>query len=104
MQPMPHTAIVTGGGRGIGASIALALARKGIQVAVVARTAKERHRTVNAVEAAGGKAVAVVADLSAPDTVEKVLVETKQRLGAPDILVNNAGLAESAPLARTDDG
>jgi NAD(P)-dependent dehydrogenase (short-subunit alcohol dehydrogenase family) len=103
MQPMPHTAIVTGGGRGIGAGIAVALARRGIQVAVVARTGRELQRTVNAVEAVGGKAVAVVADLSAPDSVEKVLVETRQRLGAPDILVNNAGMAESAPLARTDD-
>jgi NAD(P)-dependent dehydrogenase (short-subunit alcohol dehydrogenase family) len=104
MQPMPHTAIVTGGGRGIGAGIAMALARRGIQVAVVARTAKELQRTVNAVEAAGGKAISIPADLSAPDSVEKVLVETRQRLGAPDILVNNAGMAESAPLARTDDG
>jgi NAD(P)-dependent dehydrogenase (short-subunit alcohol dehydrogenase family) len=104
MQPMPHTAIVTGGGRGIGAGIAMALARRGIQVAVVARTPKELQRTVNAVEAAGGKAIAIPADLSAPDSVEKVLVETRQRLGAPDILVNNAGMAESAPLARTDDG
>jgi NAD(P)-dependent dehydrogenase (short-subunit alcohol dehydrogenase family) len=104
MQPVTHTAIITGGGRGIGASIAVALARRGIQVAVIARTARELQRSVNAVEAVGGKAIAVQADLSAPDSVEKVLVETRQRLGHPDILVNNAGMAESAPLARTDDG
>jgi NAD(P)-dependent dehydrogenase (short-subunit alcohol dehydrogenase family) len=104
MQPVTHTAFVTGGGRGIGAGIAVALAKRGIQVAVIARTARELQRTVNAVEATGGKAIAVVADLCAPDSVEKVLVETRQRLGHPDILVNNAGMAESAPLARTDDG
>jgi NAD(P)-dependent dehydrogenase (short-subunit alcohol dehydrogenase family) len=103
MQPVTRTAIVTGGGRGIGAAIAVALARRGIQVAVTARTARELQRTVNAVEAAGGKAIAIPADLAAPDSVEKVLVETRQRLGAADILVNNAGMAESAALARTDD-
>jgi NAD(P)-dependent dehydrogenase (short-subunit alcohol dehydrogenase family) len=103
MHSVTHTAIVTGGGRGIGAAIAVALARRGIQVAVISRTARELQRTVNQVEAAGGKAVAIAADLCAPDSVEKVLVETRQRLGAPDILVNNAGMAESAPLARTDD-
>ena len=103
MQSVTHTAIVTGGGRGIGAAIAVGLARRGIQVAVVSRTARELQRTVNAVEAVGGKAVAIPSDLTAPDSVERVLVETRQRLGAPDILVNNAGLAESAPLARTDD-
>ena len=103
MQPATHTAIVTGGGRGIGAAIAVALARKGIQVAVTARTARELQRTVNAVEALGGRAIAITADLAAPDSVEKVLVETRQRLGAADILVNNAGMSETAALARTDD-
>jgi 3-hydroxybutyrate dehydrogenase len=103
MLPATHTAIVTGGGRGIGAAIAVALGRKGIQVAVTARTARELQRTVDAIEAAGGRAIAICADLCAPDSVEKVLVETRQRLGAADILVNNAGMSESAPLARTDD-
>jgi NAD(P)-dependent dehydrogenase (short-subunit alcohol dehydrogenase family) len=103
MQPVTHTAIVTGGGRGIGAAIAVALARRGIHVAVISRTVRELQRTVNQVEGLGGKAVAIAADLCAPDSVEKVLVETRQRLGTPDILVNNAGMAESAPLSRTDD-
>jgi NAD(P)-dependent dehydrogenase (short-subunit alcohol dehydrogenase family) len=103
MQPVTRTAIVTGGGRGIGAAIAVALARRGIQVAAISRTARELQRTVNQVEAVGGKAIAITADLCAPDSVEKVLVETRQRLGAPDILINNAGVAESAALSRTDD-
>src|SRR3954468_22352010 len=103
MQSVTHTAIVTGGGRGIGAAIAMTLARRGVQVAVISRTARELQRTVNAVEAVGGKAIAIAADLCAPHSVEKVLVETRQRLGAPDILINNAGMAESAPLSRTDD-
>jgi NAD(P)-dependent dehydrogenase (short-subunit alcohol dehydrogenase family) len=103
MQSVTRTAIVTGGGRGIGAAIAVALARRGVRVAVTARTLRELERTVNAVEAVGGTAIAIPADLAAPDSVEKVLVETRQRLGAADILVNNAGMTELAPLARTDD-
>ena len=50
MKPVTRTAIVTGGGRGIGAAIAVALARRGIQVAVISRTTRELQRTVNQVE------------------------------------------------------
>jgi NAD(P)-dependent dehydrogenase (short-subunit alcohol dehydrogenase family) len=103
MRGLTRTAIVTGGGRGIGAAIAVALARKGIQVAVTARSARELQRTVNACEAAGGKAVALPADLAEPAEVERLMVEAAQKLGPPDILINNAGVAESAALARTDD-
>ena len=65
MQSVTHTAVVTGGSRGIGAAIAVALARRGIQVAVTARTPRELQRTVNAVEAVGGRAIAIPADLGA---------------------------------------
>jgi NAD(P)-dependent dehydrogenase (short-subunit alcohol dehydrogenase family) len=103
MKTVTRTAIVTGGGRGIGAATAVALARRGIQVAVTARSTRELQRTVNAVEAAGGKAVALTADLAEPAEVERLVVETAQRLAPPDILINNAGMAEGASLARTDD-
>jgi 3-hydroxybutyrate dehydrogenase len=103
MKPVTRTAIVTGGGRGIGAAIAIALARRGIKVAVAARSARELERTTDLIRAAGGDAIAISANVALPNEVERVVVETGRRLGAPDILVNNAGLAESAPLARTDD-
>jgi NAD(P)-dependent dehydrogenase (short-subunit alcohol dehydrogenase family) len=103
MKSVTRTAIVTGGGRGIGAAIAVALARKGIQVAVTARSARELQRTVNAIEAVGGKSVALVADLAEPKEVEQLVVEAAQRLAPPDILINNAGMAEGAALGRTDD-
>ena len=103
MKPVTHTAIVTGGGRGIGAAVAVALARKGIQVAVTARSARELQRTVNAIEAVGGKAVALTADLAEPSEVERLVVDAAQRLAPPDILINNAGMAEGAAIARTDD-
>jgi NAD(P)-dependent dehydrogenase (short-subunit alcohol dehydrogenase family) len=98
-----RTAIVTGGGRGIGAAAAVALAKRGVQVAITARTSRELQRTVTAVEAAGGKAVAIAADLADPAEVERVVVQAAQRFGPPDVLVNNAGMAETASLARTDD-
>jgi NAD(P)-dependent dehydrogenase (short-subunit alcohol dehydrogenase family) len=103
MKPVTHTAIVTGGGRGIGAAVAIALARKGIQVAVTARSGRELQRTVNAIEAAGGKAIALTADLAEPSEVEHLVVEAAQRLAPPDILINNAGMAEAAAIGRTDD-
>jgi 3-hydroxybutyrate dehydrogenase len=103
MESMTRTAIVTGAGRGIGAAIAVALARRGVRVALTARSARELQRTVNAVEAIGGTAVALPADLAEPASVEHILVEAARRLGAPDILVNNAGMAEGAALGRTDD-
>jgi NAD(P)-dependent dehydrogenase (short-subunit alcohol dehydrogenase family) len=103
MRPVTRTAIVTGGGRGIGAAIAVALARAGVQVAVTARTVRELERTVDAVEAAGGRALALPADLSSPAAVERMVVDATRRLSAVDILVNNAGMAESAALSATDD-
>jgi 3-hydroxybutyrate dehydrogenase len=103
MRAMTRTAIVTGGGRGIGAAIAVALARRGIQVAVTARSARELQRTVNAIEAVGGKAVALTADLAEPAEVERLAGEAARKLAPADILVNNAGMAESAAIGRTDD-
>src|SRR3954464_6620911 len=104
MRTSTRTAIITGGGRGIGAATAVALARRGVQVAVTARTVRELQRTVAAVEAAGGKAFAIQADLCQPAEVERVVVDAARRLGPLDILVNNAGVAEAASIARTDDG
>jgi NAD(P)-dependent dehydrogenase (short-subunit alcohol dehydrogenase family) len=103
MKSLTRTAIVTGAGRGIGAAIAVALARRGIQVALTARSPRELQRTLNAVEAVGGKAVALPADLAEPASVEHIVVEAAQRLAPPDILINNAGMAEGAALGRTDD-
>jgi 3-hydroxybutyrate dehydrogenase len=103
MRATTRTAIVTGGGRGIGAAIAVALARRGIQVVVTARSARELQRTVNAVEAVGGTAIALTVDLAEPAEVERLAVDAARKLAPADILVNNAGMAESAAIGRTDD-
>lgn len=79
-------ALVTGGGRGIGADVARELASAGMQVAVTARTAE--HVEAVAAEIDG---LAVVADVSREDDVQRVLAEVEQGLGPVDLLVANAG-------------
>ncbi len=100
---MTRVAIVTGAGRGIGAATAVALARRGVRVALAARTGRELERTASAVRGEGGTALAVTCDLGQLADVERLVVETTRQLGSPDILINNAGLGEGAPLERTDD-
>jgi NAD(P)-dependent dehydrogenase (short-subunit alcohol dehydrogenase family) len=93
-------AIVTGASRGIGAEIARRFGAEGAAVAVAARTTQAGQspltgtigETVAAIEAAGGTAVAIPADLSSPADRERLVAETERRLGAPDILVNNAAV------------
>jgi NAD(P)-dependent dehydrogenase (short-subunit alcohol dehydrogenase family) len=96
------TAIVTGGGRGIGRAIAQALAREGAAVAVVARTASELDETVRLITAAGGSARAWVADVTDDARVRAVVGEVEQQLGPIDILVNNAGVL--GPIGPFVDG
>jgi 3-hydroxybutyrate dehydrogenase len=95
------TALITGGGRGIGRAIAHALAREGATVVVSART-KEQVDSV--AQEIGAKAVALVCDVADPKSVKAMFSRAHEMLGrGPDILVNNAGIAESATLVQTDD-
>jgi 3-hydroxybutyrate dehydrogenase len=101
-----RVALVTGGGRGIGRAIAQALAQQGASVAVTARTAAELDAVVHVIAAAGGRALALAADLTTPDAPAHVVGQTAAGLGPIDILVNNAGMGSSAdprPVADFDD-
>jgi NAD(P)-dependent dehydrogenase (short-subunit alcohol dehydrogenase family) len=93
-------ALVTGGGRGIGAAIAAALAGAGARVTLLARNADELGATAIAI---GRTTVTVTADVTDPAQVARAFVEAREAAGPIDILVNNAGLAKSRPLAKTDE-
>jgi 3-oxoacyl-[acyl-carrier protein] reductase len=87
-----RVAIVTGGARGIGAATALRLAADGLAVAVVDLEETAAKGTVDAIEAAGGRGLAVGADVSDPEQVEAAVARVVAELGAPTVLVNNAGV------------
>jgi NAD(P)-dependent dehydrogenase (short-subunit alcohol dehydrogenase family) len=83
-------AIVTGGGRGIGRAIALGLAKAGASVVVTSRTQKEIDAVVEEIKKSGGKALAMVTDLTVNDQLENLVQATVKEFGKIDILVNNA--------------
>jgi 3-oxoacyl-[acyl-carrier protein] reductase len=91
-------ALVTGGGRGIGAGIARELADAGMKVAVSSRTREEVEEVASDI---GG--LAVVADVSSPGDAEAMVAEVERELGPIDLLVNNAGVAHWGDKAWEDD-
>jgi len=92
-------AVVTGASKGIGASIAVHLAKEGAAVVVNYSSSKTgADRVVDEIVSQGGKAVAVQANVSKKADVERLFSETKKAFGKLDVLVNNAGIYEFAPL------
>jgi NAD(P)-dependent dehydrogenase (short-subunit alcohol dehydrogenase family) len=91
---------VTGGSKGIGRAIALAFADAGASVALAARGQEDLDRAAKEVEAAGGRALPVVTDVSNPEAVQNLVDRTVEAFGTVDILVNNAG---AAPFMSTVD-
>lgn len=89
----PRTAIVTGGGRGIGLAIAERLGLEGASVAVFERDEDAGRTAAEQVRAAGGTAESYVVDVSDRAAVDAAVEATRNDLGAPTILVNNAGIA-----------
>ncbi|TYC66437.1 SDR family oxidoreductase [Streptomyces sp. CB01881] len=96
-----RVALVTGGSRGIGAATARRLAAEGAAVALTYVRAADRAREVaRQIEAAGGRALVVQADLALPDAAAQAVERTVRELGRLDILVNNAGFLTHGPLAQ----
>ena len=91
-QALPKTALVTGGGSGIGKAIALRLAAGGYHVAVAGRRPAPLHQTMEEIEAAGGFAIAIQADISDELQARDLIRSADQKLGGLGVLVNNAAL------------
>ena len=88
---MPHVAVITGASRGIGAATASILARRGFRVVVNYHSSvREAEEVVAAIREAGGEAVAIRADVTAPADVAAMARETEQQWGPVDVLVHNA--------------
>ncbi|MFW9487349.1 SDR family oxidoreductase [Xanthomonas euvesicatoria pv. euvesicatoria] len=100
-----HTvAVITGASRGIGAAIAQRLAGDGFAVVLnYAGHADEADQLVCSIEAAGGRAISVQADVSDPVAVERLFAAAETAFGGVDVLVNNAGIMQLATLADSDD-
>jgi NAD(P)-dependent dehydrogenase (short-subunit alcohol dehydrogenase family) len=93
MKLKGQTAIVTGGGKGIGRAICLALSREGADIVIVARTEKEIRETARMVEKEGRRALAVRTDIRREEEVIKMISKAVNAFGRIDILVNNVGVA-----------
>jgi NAD(P)-dependent dehydrogenase (short-subunit alcohol dehydrogenase family) len=91
-------AVVTGGGKGIGAAVARALAAEGATVLVAARTLSDVEAVAAELRSGGHEAFAATCDVADPAQVAALARTSQEQLGQVDVLVNNAGIAHSAPL------
>jgi 3-oxoacyl-[acyl-carrier protein] reductase len=96
------TAIVTGAATGIGAATAALLAARGARVLAAGLQPEALRETVAAIEAAGGEALAIEADVSDPEQIEAVAARAEEAFGGTDILVNNAAIYPLGPWHEAD--
>jgi 3-oxoacyl-[acyl-carrier protein] reductase len=100
-----RSALVTGGSRGIGRAVCMALARAGARIAVNYRVeSPSAELVVRRIEEAGGEAFCLSADVSRKTEAEMMVDETVARFGGIDVLVNNAGIWKGAPIDEMSDG
>jgi len=91
--------LVTGGGRGIGRAVCLALGAAGARVVVAARTQSQIQAVAREISASGGRAVAVVADLADEASIVALFATIRKQFDRLDVCVNNAGIGRFAPVA-----
>lgn len=98
-----QVAVVTGGGRGIGRAIGVALAESGVRTAVIARSERELSETVASIKENGSEGKAFVADVTDASRIQAVMAEIAEALGPISLLVNNAGIVGPiGPFDRAD--
>src|SRR5438132_7338933 len=95
-----QVALITGGDKGLGQGMAIALAQAGADIAIVSRSG-HGDATLAAVEAVGRRGLSLTADLGQPDAAVAAIEQTVQALSRIDILVNNAGIIRRADAAQT---
>ncbi len=98
-----RVALVTGGGTGIGRATAFALATTGADVVICGRRAEALTGTAGMIERAGGRCLAVQADVREPAQVERLVDSALERFGCIDVLINNAGGQFQAPAEKISD-
>lgn len=103
MRLKGKTALVTGGGQGIGRAIAVALAREGAQVAVLDVLGERAEAVRREIEALGVKGLALTADLRKRAEVERAIAEIIAQWGQLDVVVNNAGWDRMQPFLESDE-
>ncbi|MGH7971552.1 MAG: SDR family NAD(P)-dependent oxidoreductase [Limisphaerales bacterium] len=97
-------ALVTGASKGIGAAIAKTLAAEGAAVVVnYSSSKKDGENVAKEINALGGKAIAVQANMSKPEDIKRLFAKSSKAFGKVDILVNNAGVYEFLPLEKVDE-
>ncbi|MCE7793323.1 3-oxoacyl-ACP reductase FabG [Salipaludibacillus sp. CUR1] len=103
MRLQGKTAIVTGGGRGIGKATALTFAKEGANVVVADLNEEDINQVVQEIEADGGKAVSQSVNVTDREAVKSVIDYSKEIYGSVDIVVNNAGITADAQLLKMEE-
>ena len=104
MRPRQRVAVITGSSRGIGRAIAQAFAREGAAVVLnAARSIGEARAAAAAIVSAGGRALAIQADLGDPAEARALVTQAAEEMGRVDVLVNNAGIADRADIWQIDE-
>lgn len=103
MKLKDRIAVITGGGRGIGRAIALAFAREGAKLVLMARSANQLEQVCQEVKSIGGESFAVMGDISKKADIENLVTKTLEWFGPPDIVVNNASITKRSLLVESDD-
>ncbi len=97
-----RVAIITGGGRGIGRSIANTFAHEGASIVICARTESQLEQARHEIEQIGAECAAVIADVSKEGDVTRVVETTVEAFGRLDVLINNAGITHERPFLEFD--